>query len=236
MLKVLATIAGCAGIVAGALGGYSYVTTTDRLAVRDITVEGAHPTRISELKVLSGVKAGDNLLALDLGDIRERIEGHPWVARATISRDLPHGLSIVVAERVPEIILDLDELYYVDAAGVPFKPLVVGDDYDFPVLVGLNRSDFERRPEWVKQAIGKALELLHSAEAQGALAESEVSEVVLDEDGYTLTTVDGDLVVRVGDGQFERKLKRLARVRSVGGTAHARRVDLRFNQRVVVAP
>lgn len=235
-IRLAATAAAGAGVVACALGGYSYLTTSERLAVHDVVIAGADPMHTEELEMLTGVHQGDNVLLVDLRLVRDRIEAHPWVERASVTRDLPHRVRIVVKERVPEMILALDELYYVDSNGVPFKPLEIGDSYDFPVLVGLSRSDFEKRPDWVRGTLEDALTLLHLAEHEGALASSEVSEILLGNEGFTLTTVTGDLVVYVGNGQFERKFKRLARVRSVGGTAHARRVDLRFNQRVVVAP
>ena len=59
ILRGAAIVVGCAGCIAGVLGGYSYLTTTDRLAIQDIVVEGATPIRVNELKLLAGVDVGE---------------------------------------------------------------------------------------------------------------------------------------------------------------------------------
>lgn len=236
ILKTVATVTAFAGLIAGALGAYSYLTSTPRLAIHNIVVENADAKRWEEIEALTGVRIGDNLVATDLSAVRSRVEDHPWVAHATVTRDLPHTLRIVVDEREPALILSLDQLYYVDVNGVAFKPVAVGDNYDFPVLTGLTRRDFEHDPEFAADILRDALRILDAAETSGALENTEISELHVEHDEFTLTTVDASLVVRIGSGGFSKKFKRLERVRSAGGTAHARHVDLRFDSQVVVAP
>ncbi len=55
---------------------------------------------------------------------------------------MPDTLLISLQEYIPKAIIQLgekEELFYVDQEGVPFIPLVVGQDMDFPVITGLER-------------------------------------------------------------------------------------------------
>ncbi len=92
-------------IAAGALlllGGLAFgLTFTPMFHASDLRIEGeAH---FSEAKILriAGLNADTNLLHTDLSGAVRRLERQPWIARAAITRSLPHTLDIRIAERVP---------------------------------------------------------------------------------------------------------------------------------------
>ena len=45
----------------------------------------------------------------------------------------PNKVKIQIEERRPIAILQLEELYYIDAKGVIFSPVRDGDGYNFPI-------------------------------------------------------------------------------------------------------
>lgn len=232
-----------------AAGGFYWLTHTSAFALRTIHVEGTSPERAEEIRALLNLKMPDgsagggagtsSLLFLDLADARARVEGHPWVARAFVKRELPDTLRVVVEERKPVLILALDRLYYLDAEGTPFKALQPGDRYDLPVLTGLSRDAVLAHGESARDAIRGALDLaaaLAGPAAKGALPLDHVSEIGFDEHrGYTALTVDGNEEIRFGFGDWAEKLARLKEVRDARKGLPMRTVDLSFASRVVVS-
>ena len=68
--------------------------------VQDVTVEGnSHYTQEEVVKV-SGIKTGDNLIAIPKGKIASAIRTYlPYVESVSIKRKLPDGVRIIVRER-----------------------------------------------------------------------------------------------------------------------------------------
>ena len=60
---------------------------------------GPATDRTAEVLRAAGVPKGDALLFVDTGAVAGRVEQIPWVKTARVSRELPHGLTIVVTER-----------------------------------------------------------------------------------------------------------------------------------------
>jgi cell division protein FtsQ len=71
------------------------------LDVDEISVVGAAHTPADEIRVASGIDAGDPVLLADLGAARAAIESLPWVAEAEVTRDLPGRVHVAVREREP---------------------------------------------------------------------------------------------------------------------------------------
>ncbi|HVO29336.1 MAG TPA: FtsQ-type POTRA domain-containing protein [bacterium] len=241
----VAAVAGVGAVV----GAWWWLTHTDVFSIRTVAIEGTSTERAEEIKALLNLKMPDgsagggtgtsSLLFLDLADARSRVEGHPWVAKAFVKRELPDTLRVVVTEREPKLILALDRLYYLDAAGVPFKALQAGDSADLPVLTGLSRDEVLKAGASAHEAIAGALELaaaLSSPEAKGALSIEDVSEISFDERrGYTALTVKGNEEIRFGSGDWQKKLARLKEVRAERKGEPMRTVDLTYASRVVVS-
>jgi cell division protein FtsQ len=70
-------------------------------SVRVVHVAGAVHTPAGQVLAAAGLADQPAELSLDTAAVAARVEGLPWVARATVTRDWPDGASIVVTERVP---------------------------------------------------------------------------------------------------------------------------------------
>ena len=77
------------------LGGVLNFTVTD------VVVEGRDKTTEPMLRAALGVSPGDRLLSFSLDGARTRIEGLPWVERATVERHLPGTVVVRLQERRP---------------------------------------------------------------------------------------------------------------------------------------
>lgn len=71
------------------------------LDVAEITLEGRRHAGLDALRAALAVERGDPILRLDLADLRRRVEAVGWVRAATVTRQLPDRLHVVIVEREP---------------------------------------------------------------------------------------------------------------------------------------
>jgi cell division protein FtsQ len=87
--------------IASAIGIAWLVVQSPLLAVDSVTVKGTARESRAAVESAAAVKKGSALLFVDTSAVARRVEALPWVARATVDRDLPNGLTITVIERSP---------------------------------------------------------------------------------------------------------------------------------------
>lgn len=109
--------------------------------LRNLKVEGASRLAEDDIVKAAALHRNESILTMDLPDLRHRIEGVPWVEKASVSRLLPDTLVIDIQER-PRLAVwqHRGRLTVVDAQGAvihgadPFRfadlPLVVGEGAD----------------------------------------------------------------------------------------------------------
>ncbi|MGN0038211.1 MAG: cell division protein FtsQ/DivIB [Coriobacteriales bacterium] len=97
VLKIAAVIAAVLLLVFGSI----FVYRSNLLAVQTVTVTGVEHLTDQEVTQLAAVPDDSTLLRLDAAGICSRLEEHPWVQQATISRQFPHTIKIHVTERTP---------------------------------------------------------------------------------------------------------------------------------------
>lgn len=107
-----------AGISVGLVAGYRFLTESPYFALNRVRVEGVKRLEVREVMELGGVALGRNVMAMNIAEVEERLTASPWVDGVVIRRELPDGLHIHVAERVPAFwVLREGRLFYVDADG-----------------------------------------------------------------------------------------------------------------------
>ena len=158
-LPAIAATAGITVIGIGLWAGYRFVTTSERFAITTIEVQGETHLTDDQIRAALPVKLGDNVFATNLGTVAAATRALPWIASAEVHRVLPHTLVVEVREHTPVAMVELGELYLVDAAGHPFKraQLEAGDGVDLPVITGLDRAVYEAAPEPTAATIVAAL-------------------------------------------------------------------------------
>lgn len=202
-------------------------------------IEISRLKRISRDEVLAqaGVKLGDPLLKLDLRHVAEQLQKNPWIETLKVRRRFPGALSIEITEREPVAVVNMGYLYYMDAKGDIFKPLTEGDRLDFPVLTGITGEDLAKDPEGSRSMIRTVLGIMDLLRKGTTFKLEDISEIHLDKGyGYTLFTAAGGIPVKLGNGDFEAKLGRFARIY---GELIAQRglleyIDLNYSDKIVV--
>ncbi|GFO59752.1 cell division protein FtsQ [Geomonas silvestris] len=200
-------------LVFGSVQLYRLVSRTTFLCLE--TIEVSQLTRLSrsEIVALAGVKPGDAMLGIKLKEIAEELSKNPWIEKVQVQRFFPHTLSIRLAERTPRAVANVGCLYYVDTKGELFKPLMEGDQLDYPLITGLSEQDVQSDPNGSKEALKDALALIDSLKAGRVFSLEDVSEIHYDKGyGFTLFTMQGGVPVKLGNGGFSDKLARLGNI------------------------
>lgn len=207
-----------AGTFAGVIAVYLWATSTPRFAVTDVRVQGNHQARLSELVPLIGIRRGTNVFLVDTAQAAARIESHPWVASASVRRELPSRVVVTVREHRAVALVSLGALYLVGEHGEIFKRAVPGDPMDLPVITGIATPDTGTDPAATRSSVAQALAVIARWRASSVARRARLSEVHLDPvQGASVTASmrggDGTpFVAHLGHGDLDRRLDRLDRL------------------------
>ncbi|HZS10652.1 MAG TPA: FtsQ-type POTRA domain-containing protein [Nitrospirales bacterium] len=222
--------------------------------LRDVQLIGLeHVTRdeaIDKLKLPASV----SIMWLSPKRLAERLEAHPWIKTAEISRELPHRLIVHVVERRPAAVLRAENgLWLIDDEGHVLNAVSDGEAQDLPVLRGVDVESLQKGLSHARQAAQAGLRV---AGLLGRSFEGRPEVDVHDRDN-TVAYVDG-LRFQFGPSAFEEKWDRYRKLephlaagaaakatavstsaKSVTGSATAKpavwnEVDLRYPGKVIV--
>ena len=229
---VTALVAICAAAALGASKGREYLYTSPTFAIEKFAFEGVQRAQKDELQRLSGIAEGDNLFQADLVAAEKAMSAHPWIRRLSLERDYPRTIVVRAIEHEPVALADLGALYYLDAAGKPFKKLGPGEESDFPILRGVTREEYQAREQEVEAGFREALDALAAYRAAGLEKAAPVSEVKVDRvDGLTFWAGKDAVAVKLGFGEYREKFGRLEQLYAELGKKGAHAEVIRLDNR-----
>lgn len=157
-LRALAAVVAVAALGGSAWAGYRWLVSSPRFAITAITVEGTHRVDPDELRAALPIRPGDNVF-VDLAAVARAARSNPWIAGAAAHRILPNTIAIAVREHAAAAVIELGELYLIDADGRPFKraDLAAGDGEGLPVLTGIDRALYTADPDAAAQLARDAI-------------------------------------------------------------------------------
>jgi cell division septal protein FtsQ len=221
-----------AAVVLVTLGAalFAYVKTmgSERLKVGKLVVRGSGFLSEGEVRELLGPAMGENILTLDIEALKARLRSSPWVADATVGRNLPDTLKVDIIERVPLALAEVERLYLMDKQGGLidlYGPRTAA--FDLPIVRGLMGVDEEARRERAQRA-GALLDDLRDLAA-------EISEVFVLASGDLRVVLRGSgEVLLLGDGPQRPRLLTFLSLRKdlVERCPDALYFDLRFRGRI----
>lgn len=186
------------GVLAGAVwAAHRWMTRSSRFAIATIAVHGAHRVDPDELRAALPVRVGDNVFA-DLAAIARVVRADPWVAAADVHRRLPDTLVIELREHTAAAVLEIGELYLVDASGHPFKraEIEAGEAEGLPILTGIDRASYAEYPE---PAAATARLAIAAHEGWRGAGRPAIGEIHVDpHGGVTLHTYDRAVAIQLG--------------------------------------
>ena len=86
---------------------------TQGLTLDDVVVTGRKRTTLNEINRLVDFKRGDNMLKIDVYDIKRKLETLPWVKTANVRRSFfPNVININLEEKEVRAIWQINEKFY----------------------------------------------------------------------------------------------------------------------------
>lgn len=149
-----------------------------------------------------------SLWDLRLNDVASEMSDDLWIESSRISRSWPSTLAITVKPyKIKFLLVNKNgSLQPVIRDGNMLNPI---ESSMAPDVILLQGEKFKKDPVLRK----KAVELLTEIPAEGSFSSSTISEINFDEkDGFGMKMIKSDLNVRLGDGQFGLKAKRVSQV------------------------
>ena len=99
--------------------GFYSRTSAWGFTVDDVIVIGRNKTSLSDIREMTNIRRGDNILAVDLEFLRNNLEALPWVKEVTLRRSFfPNVIQINLQEREVRALWQLDNRFHpIDADG-----------------------------------------------------------------------------------------------------------------------
>lgn len=193
------------------------------LGVAEITLQGRNNAGLDAVRRALGVSRGDPILRLDLAELQSRVQAVGWVRTATITRQLPDRLHVVIEEREPFVRWQMDgQTALIDREGVVILPEVGNRFQNLPRIVGAGANE-------------RALELVELLSIAPAIAAEVATATLVRERRWDIGLKSG-ITVRLPEedaaGAWARLAEPAAQARLLG--ADVAQIDLRVPGRVIV--
>ena len=172
---------------------------------------------VSRLAEIANVAAGMNLMGLALGQIQTQIETLPQVEKATVNRELPDRLHLVVRERIPVAWLsvpplgvrpwDMERGFLLDEEGHLFRCLDLNDGMkSLPVVESFQISDPVEGSQVESEGILAGLKLILESEKRFTEEGLSVREVRVRDEWAVECDYNNSLRVTFGVYDYARGL------------------------------
>lgn len=198
--------------------------------VRSVIFTGNRHLTDEELINLAGLKGKENLLTLSSATVFERMSKSPWILFASVRKELPDKLHIMVTEAEPFALLDMNgRLFLVDDTGNMLEQLTSSSIPFLPIISG---NPFAKAANF-----NEAISLVKAVKESELSSRKDHIEIIANKAQEMALNLDG-LVVKIGKGGYEEKLLRLMEIESEVKRREIQvdYIDLRFANRVVVKP
>ena len=214
----------------------------DHLHLENITVRGNDYLNRDQIIESSIIPKYPNLLNLNIKTIQERIENHPFIKSAIVSREFPSSLNIDVVERLPlAYINNASQMYLVDSEGIVLPVRKGQFDFDVPILSGFN-SDENLYPignRSLSQKVLESVSFLTEIKNNHTVLYNDLSEVQISTaDEYILCLSKYPTKIYLGVNEISNQLSILHKFSIMLNNKRSLHdfhyVDLRYKNQVIV--
>ncbi len=223
---------------------FVYAFTSERFRVHAVIFHGCKQTKPKQLESIIRKDFPTNILRIDLGRLKTRLEKEPWIRKVEIRRILPSDLILYIQERSPSAILEINgELMIADMEGALL------DAYDpqygklnTPVLkgfVGKDAAGYRQNYQENAARIRQALDMLSEIESGSPSYAGNISEIdISDPNNLKIFLVDDSAEIYLGEKDYLKRFQKLMdnlntyqEVKSQNSDIAS--VDLRFAGKIV---
>jgi cell division protein FtsQ len=192
---------------------------------------GNHHLKSEELSALIRIRKNSELFGVSGRDIYTRLRQSPWIRDAVVRKELSGRVLIKVNERVPVALLILaDKPFLIDNEGYVLEQMKEGAILLLPVIKGIDPA---RDGQTYAEAV-KFVGVLHDRRVLSYQGDVEITGQRPED----ITLKIDKIIIKVGMGDFEKKLERLEFVRDEIQKRNmtVEYIDLRFANKIIVKP
>lgn len=182
----------------------------------DIKVTGS----LSKAEVLrwSGVRPGQNLLSVDMEQVRNDLSNIPYISHVAVERRLPDSLSIAVEERQPLAVLQprsshghrlLQDVYYIDAQGFVIKPKPGEKLKNLPVIIGVDADLVTEGIRLDVPEVASSLNFIHLIDLSPVQRDLDLNQIDVSARGYLIVRTRTNGQIRFRTDFLDQQLQRL---------------------------
>jgi len=188
-------------------GVYTYILTSPYFYINKIEISGLQHLDRDILDDFINIPPGTNIFTVSVDKIRKKVENHPWVKNAAVSRQIPDVIEIKVEEYEPVAMVDYDGvLYYVDIEGKVFKKIESSEKIDFP-LISISQKNKMTNQEFENNII-ETVKFLNRFSQLDKKLYGDISEINLDTNGlFNVFFSELKMQVVFHPGNIEKELQ-----------------------------
>lgn len=177
--------------------------------LESVVVSGVDEDLRNELLDMAKLDLEMSLFAVNLNEVKERLEKHPWVKSLNLEKQFPHTLAIRVEKEEPWAIVAGERLQYMNRWGRVFKEVDEGESLDFPIVTGLPANG-----DGKGKFMNTAVHVLEALEAEkGQWSTEHLSEVHVRGDGSVYLYYSSlPFGVKIRAEEVEKKMEDLKKV------------------------
>lgn len=202
------------------------ITSYLGFTVDDILVYGRNKTDIEDINNIVGTNRGDNILKVDIREIKSELEKLPWVKSATVIRNyLPNILKIEIKEKEVKSMWQINNVFYpIDGEGA-----VINAEYvpSSPTLLLVGKGAPQHMNELL-EVITVDEEIYQRIKVANYISERRWN-IILDD-------IENGITVKLPAQDMDKAWKKLLKLNKTQGLLKRKLtiVDLRFENKVLI--
>ncbi len=191
---------------------YRAAASASFFQIRSVEVQGTSRASAEEVQTLVKREVGrTGVWGADLNELSAKLRRLPWIRTAIVSRVLPDGIRVRIAERVPRAVVRTSSgrFRWVDDDAVFLGEMLPTDQIPAFFLRGLNEEEYDGTRKENAERVRKFVELEREWVAAG-LSErvSEVNLLDIRDVRAQLAGDDSQIEVRLGSQDLGKRLKK----------------------------
>lgn len=196
--------------------------------VDDVLVYGRQKTPITEVNNIVGSRYGENILTIDIHQLKQDLQQLPWVKSVTVERSyFPNIIKINLREKQVKSLWQMNNRFYpIDADGqiiqtgfIPNKPMLL--------IVGKGAPD---NINFLLDTIQEDEELYNRIKVANFISERRWD--------VTIDDIENGITIKLPQEDFDKAWSKLIKLNKTMGILKRKLtiIDLRFDNKVMVKP
>ena len=212
---------------------------SNNLILEEISISNTKIIEKNEFYDLASGFLGKPLEDVDLSNISEIIEGHPYVEAARVSKWYPSKIKIELIEREPIAILNVEPIVFLDKNSFVLPNKVGKSNFNLPILNNFN-TDFNLYPSGSKvlsENVENSIRWLQKIKNEYPSLYGDISELKMTSDSH-MNIILSEYPTRIflGKGHIWAKIEVLRKFEtelSPKKLSDFKYIDIRYDNQVI---